>query len=260
MSKLISSSFSPPSGASVVRSHGLLRSAAAAALVVLSAGCTHMQGAGNGDHKAGPVGAAMDSGMDNKNMAMDKTVAQAQLKTPEGAAAGMAMLRSVQGGGVEISLNVQGMQPGAHGFHVHEKGECAPKMNTSTGKMEAFGAAGGHFDPHSTKTHGQPGQSSRQIHAGDVPNLVVGANGSGMLRYTSQEVSLMPGMNSIMGRALVVHAGEDDYTTNPAGASGPRIACGVIELVHGHTMDRSNMALGDRPVAGQSTVQPHMLR
>ena len=237
-----------------VRNRPLLWSAAAAALVVLGAGCTNMQAAGDGA-KAGAMGAAMDSSMDTKNMAMDKTVAQAQLKTPEGAAAGMAMLRSIQGGGVEISLNVQGMQPGAHGFHIHEKGECAPKMNATTGKMEAFGAAGGHFDPHGTKTHGQPGQSSRQIHAGDAPNLVVGANGSGMLRHTSQDMALTPGENSIMGLALVVHADEDDYKTNPAGNSGPRVACGVIELVHGHTLDRSNMALGAMPTAGTSPAR-----
>lgn len=234
--------------------------AAAAALVVLGVGCTNMQAAGDGANRAGARGAAMDSGMESKNMAMEKTVAQAQLKTPEGADAGLAMLRSVQGGGVEISLNVQGMKPGAHGFHIHEKGECAPKMNTTTGKMEAFGAAGGHFDPHGTKTHGRPGQSSRQIHAGDVPNLVVGVSGSGMLSYTSQDVSLLPGDNSIMGRSLVVHENEDDYKTNPAGDSGPRIACGVIELVHGHTLDRSNMALSAKPAAGQSKAQPTVAR
>ena len=209
----------------------------------------------HGDKAAGTMGMGAGSGMDHKNMAPDKTVAQAQLKTADGTATGMAMLRSLQGGAVEISVRVEGMQPGTHGFHIHEKGECAPQMNATTGKMEAFGAAGGHFDPHDTKTHGQPGQSPRQIHAGDVPNLVVSTNGSGMLRYTSQSVTLTPGENSIMGRSLVVHAGEDDYKTNPSGNSGARIACGVIELVHGHTLDRSNMAnAGGMPASGQPTL------
>ncbi len=240
-----------------VRSRPLLWSAAATVLLALgAAGCTSSMH--QGDKAAGTTGTGTGTGMgmDHKNMAPDKTVAQAQLKTTDGTATGMAMLRSLQGGAVEISVRVEGMQPGTHGFHIHEKGECAPKMNPTTGKMEAFGAAGGHFDPHSTKTHGQPGQSSRQIHAGDVPNLVVSANGTGMLRYTSQDVTLMPGENSIMGRSLVVHADEDDYKTNPAGNSGARIACGVIELVRGHTLDRSNMAR-----AGMAAVsQPALAR
>lgn len=244
------------------RSRCPLWPAAAAALLALgAAGCTssNLHQGDKASNAASTMGmgtgdARQAKGMDGKNMAPDKTVAQAQLKTPQGAATGMAMLRSVPGGGVEISLNVQGMPPGTHGFHIHEKGECAPKMNATTGKMEAFGAAGGHFDPHDTKTHGQPGQPSRQIHAGDVPNLVVSANGSGMLRYTSQDVTLTPGENSIMGRSLVVHADEDDYRTNPAGNSGARIACGVIELVHGHTLDRSNMARTDTPAPAQPAL------
>lgn len=259
MSNPLVSSFSPVAvfqaarnalAARTVRSRPLLWSAAAAAVLALGAtGCSSMH---PGDKAAGTTGSG--TSMDQKNMAMEKTMAQAQLKTADGTATGMAMLRSLQGGAVEISVRVEGMQPGTHGFHIHEKGECAPKMNTTTGKMEAFGAAGGHFDPHSTKTHGQPGQSSRQIHAGDVPNLVVSANGTGMLRYTSQDVTLMPGDNSIMGRSLVVHADEDDYKTNPAGNSGPRIACGVIELVRGHTLDRSNMARAGMAAPGQPAL------
>lgn len=149
-----------------------------------------------------------------------------RLLTPQGAPAGIAKLQAVQGG-VEITLEVAGMAPGTHGFHIHEKGECGPSTDAK-GKTVAFGAAGGHFDPYNTQAHGRPGQSPQQVHAGDTPNLVVNASGQGMLRYTNTGVTLTPGLNSIAGRSLVVHESEDDYKTNPAGNSGPRIACGVI--------------------------------
>lgn len=151
-----------------------------------------------------------------------------RLLTPQGAPAGTAKLQAVQGG-VEIALEVEGMAPGTHGFHIHEKGECAPSPDAS-GKTVAFGAAGGHFDPYHTQTHGRPGQPPQQVHAGDTPNLVVDASGRGTLRYTNTGVTLTPGLYSIAARSLVVHANEDDYQTNPAGNSGPRIACGVILL------------------------------
>lgn len=150
----------------------------------------------------------------------------ARLVTAEGVPAGTATLQSVQGG-VEIVLEVQGMAPGTHGFHIHEKGECGPSTDAS-GKTVAFGAAGGHFDPYNTHTHGHPGQSPQQVHAGDTPNLVVDASGRGTLRHTNTGVTLTPGLYSIAGRSLVVHASPDDYQTNPAGNSGPRIACGLI--------------------------------
>ena len=214
--------------AAAPRSRSLLWPAAAATLVLLGTGCSNLQHGNTAGKAAGAMG------MDGK--AMGQTVAQARLKTPEGAPAGMATLTSLQGGGVDIAVQVQGMQPGPHGFHIHDKGECAPGPDAATGKTVAFGAAGGHFDPNNTQTHGKPGQSPQQIHAGDVPNLMVDASGSGMLRYTSEHVSLAPGASSIVGRSLVVHGGEDDYKTNPAGNSGPRIACGVIEMVHGQGM------------------------
>ena len=222
---------------------------AAAALLALATGCTAMQQHHAKDQAAGASG--------TNSTFLGRTTAQARLKTPEGKDAGMATLTSVQSGGVEIAVQVQDMAPGPHGFHIHEKGECAPGPDAATGKVVAFGAAGGHFDPHGTKTHGQPGQSARQVHAGDVPNLVVGSSGSGMLRYTSQDVALAPGANSIVGLSLVVHAGEDDYKTNPAGNSGPRVACGVIEMVQGKGLERSNMAHGGAvPAMGQTASAP----
>ena len=192
----------------------------AAMALVLSAGCTspHHNGSGADHGQAAPTTGPTAAGV--------MPMGHARLATPEGAPAGTATLRSVQGG-VEIVLKVQGMAPGTHGFHIHEKGECAAS-NDASGKVVAFGAAGGHFDPYKTQSHGHPGQSPQQVHAGDIPNVVVDASGQGTLRYTNTGVTLTPGPYSIAGRSLVVHESQDDYKTNPAGNSGPRIACGVI--------------------------------
>ncbi|WP_051603152.1 superoxide dismutase family protein [Simplicispira psychrophila] len=192
----------------------------AAAVLALSAGCSSPQHSGAADPGyAAPASGATAIG--------EMPMGHARLLTAEGATAGIAKLQAVQGG-VEIVLQVQGMAPGTHGFHIHTQGECAPAPDAKTGKMVTFGAAGGHFDPYSTQTHGHPGQSPHAVHAGDIPNLVVDASGQGTLRYTNTGVTLTPGPHSIAGRSLVVHQSADDYKTNPAGNSGSRIACGVI--------------------------------
>ena len=158
--------------------------------------------------------------------------ARVALVTPAGQAAGNATLRELPGGaGVEIAIQVQDMTPGPHGFHIHANGACAPGPDAATGQTIAFGAAGGHFDPHMTGKHGRPGQSAHEAHAGEAPNIAVGADRRGSLRFTNPNVTLQSGNTSIMGRSLVVHEREDDYATNPAGNSGGRIACGVIEAV-----------------------------
>ncbi|WP_159917500.1 superoxide dismutase family protein [Pantoea sp. 18069] len=155
--------------------------------------------------------------------------ARVALVTASGAPAGQATLRELPGGaGVEIAIQVQDMAPGPHGFHIHAEGVCAPGPDAATGQTVAFGAAGGHFDPFMTRKHGRPGQSAHEAHAGEAPNILVGADRQGSLRFTNPNVTLQPGQTSVMGRTLVVHEREDDYATNPAGNSGGRIACGVI--------------------------------
>lgn len=130
--------------------------------------------------------------------------------------------------GVEIVLNVESQTPGPHGVHLHVNGKCEPGPDAS-GNTIAFGAAGGHFDPGGSKRHGGPGQPPEAGHAGDVPNIVVAGDGTGTLRYTHPHATLDTGPNSVLGKALVVHAGPDDYRTDPAGNSGARVLCGVIE-------------------------------
>jgi len=154
--------------------------------------------------------------------------AEATLRTPEGQSAGRATLTDT-GAGVSMKIEASGLTPGPHGFHIHLNGACAPAPDATTGKTVAFGAAGGHFDPGMSKHHGAPGGTPTANHAGDQPNLVADAGGRASLDYTNPNVTLSPGQGSVMGRALVVHADPDDYKTDPAGNSGPRVLCGVIE-------------------------------
>lgn len=119
-------------------------------------------------------------------------------------------------GGVEIEANVTGLTPGKHGFHVHEHGDCSAHDASS---------AGGHFNP-TKKKHGGPDSPER--HVGDFGNLVADKNGVAHYKRVDTVISLT-GPDSIIGKSIVVHADEDDLTTQPTGNSGARIACGVIE-------------------------------
>lgn len=140
---------------------------------------------------------------------------------------GQAVMTSVAEG-VEIVVNAEGLAPGLHGLHIHANGQCAPGPDPG-GKTVAFGAAGGHFDPDATGRHGHP-EHDAQRHAGDAPNLLVDGQGRGTLRFTNPKVTLLSSApNSVLGRSLVVHADADDYRSNPAGNSGARVLCGVIE-------------------------------
>ena len=184
--------------------------AALLAAGVLASGCSMMnRGVG------GPSSAA-------------EPAARVQLVNASGAASGEATLYSVKGG-TEVVINATGLKPGVHGFHIHTNGVCAPGPDAATGQTVPFGAAGGHFDPGASGKHGQPGGAPAHNHAGDLPNLVVENDGRGAVRYVNPHVTIAAGPQSVIGRALVVHADPDDYTTDPAGKSGPRVLCGVIK-------------------------------
>jgi Cu-Zn family superoxide dismutase len=121
--------------------------------------------------------------------------------------------------GVRIALTGYRLPPGSHGVHIHAVGRCEPPE---------FTTAGAHFNP-GNKQHGQANPAGP--HAGDLPNLVVGASGEGGLDITTKAITLTPGPNSVVGdktTSLVVHANADDGKTDPTGNSGGRIACGVI--------------------------------
>jgi Cu-Zn family superoxide dismutase len=145
--------------------------------------------------------------------------AVATLRNAEGAEIGKATL-SPRKGGVKVHVEVAKLTPGKHGIHLHAAGKCdAPD----------FTSAGPHFNP-SDKHHGLHNPAGP--HAGDLPNLVVGKDGKAKATFTAKGTTLGEGTGSLFGpdgTALVIHAGADDEKTDPAGNSGARIACGVIE-------------------------------
>ena len=133
-----------------------------------------------------------------------------------------------QGAGVQVTVDVRGLKPGMHGMHVHEFGRCMPGVDPAVNKVVPFGAAGGHFDPGMSRNHDTPQTDNKHGHGGDTPMLSVGADGVGKASFTSSKISLT-GENGVLGRSLVIHANPDDYKTDPAGMSGARERCGVIE-------------------------------
>jgi Cu-Zn family superoxide dismutase len=150
--------------------------------------------------------------------ATTNNTATARVQDASGRAVGTATFTEVSGG-VKVLLETNGLPPGPHGVHIHEVGKCEPP---------GFTTAGNHFNPEA-KQHGALNPQGQ--HAGDLPNLTVGTDGSGRLEAMSTLITLGAGPKSILdadGSALVVHAAPDDFRTDPTGNSGARIACGVI--------------------------------
>jgi Cu-Zn family superoxide dismutase len=145
--------------------------------------------------------------------------ASAPLKNAEGKEVGSANLIQTPHG-VLINVSVKGLPPGEHAFHVHAVGKCEPP----------FTSAGGHFNPESKK-HGLLAAEGQ--HAGDMPNLHIPQSGDLTIEILNTGITLEKGKpNSVFdadGSAVVIHAGSDDYKSDPAGNAGDRIACGVIQ-------------------------------
>ncbi|MBI5259114.1 MAG: superoxide dismutase family protein [Burkholderiales bacterium] len=117
---------------------------------------------------------------------------------------------------------LNGLPPGVHGFHVHENPSCAP-MNNKDGVSVPALAAGGHLDPAKTGRHGEPWGDG---HLGDLPGLVVAADGSASYPVLAPRLKLA----DLKNRSLMVHVGGDNHADHPAplGGGGARLACGVI--------------------------------
>lgn len=139
-------------------------------------------------------------------------------------AAGRELARSEigqDGTRLKVTIDARGMAPGTYAWHIHATGRCdAPD----------FASAGGHWNP-TGRSHGTG--NPQGPHLGDLPNLTIGANGSGYAEARIEGASLIGGASPLMdadGAAIVIHAQADDNRTDPSGNSGARIACGVLRM------------------------------
>lgn len=158
--------------------------------------------------------------------------ASAVFVDPAGKEIGRATLTQIPGG-VLIDLDLAGLPPGEHGFHVHQVGRCDG--------ADGFKSAGDHFAPRSKK-HGF--HVAGGPHAGDMPSQFAAADGRLRAHVVNSAVTLAAGAGSLFdrdGSALVLHAKPDDYRSQPSGNAGDRIACAVIE--------RSGAAPASRPAS-----------
>lgn len=153
----------------------------------------------------------------------DEAVVQVNLITEQGAGRTIGSITLTDTPqGLKLTPALKDLQPGAHGFHVHEKPDCGPGVKD--GKPVAGLAAGGHYDPAMTGRHeGHAGKG----HLGDLPALVAGDDGTATTPVTAPRLKVA----DVKGRSLVIHAGGDNYADMPAplGGGGARVACGVIK-------------------------------
>jgi Cu-Zn family superoxide dismutase len=166
---------------------------------------------------------AVTAALAGASVAGGATRATATIVNADGVEVGWAKLVEDGSRIVHVNVHVKGLTPGLHGIHIHSIGLCSP----------TFAAAGGHYNP-LTRTHGlaSPGGA----HAGDLPNLIVNADGVGHLDATTDRVTLTDGPTTLFdatanaaGSSFIIHANEDDQVTDATnGGSGGRIACGVI--------------------------------
>jgi len=158
----------------------------------------------------------MDS-VDMSGSSLNKAVVR--LHATEGNSVSGVVWFSKVVGGVKVSGKIEGLTSGEHGFHIHQFGDCSSVDGKS---------AGGHFNPNGVN-HGAPMDEVR--HVGDLGNISANFNAVAEFEFVDATITLA-GANSIMSRALIIHAGEDDLNSQPTGAAGARLACGVIGIAN----------------------------
>ena len=175
--------------------------AAVAAVGLIAAGCASTAGSASSTYAA-PAGAQ----------------ATATLEPRSGSnVSGWATFTDRSTGGVAVVVHIENAPPGTHGLHVHEKGDCSAPDASS---------AGGHFNP-GGDPHAGPTEMHR--HAGDLGNITIEANGTGHMELVTDLLTVKPGPNSVVGKAVIFHEKADDMQTQPTGNAGGRLGCGVVQ-------------------------------
>lgn len=147
-----------------------------------------------------------------------RRMAEAKIQPKSGSNATGEAIFEQKGQEVTLKLNLEKVSPGTHAVHIHEKGDCSSPDGKS---------AGDHWNP-TGEPHGKWGVDG--YHLGDIGNVQVRPDGKGSLTLTTDKWNIgKGGPNDIVGHAIIVHGGVDDFKSQPAGNAGPRIGCGVIE-------------------------------
>jgi len=192
----------------------IVAAAAGAALITAGPALAMSDGGGQDDAASGTgAGDRIDQLAAKQNL----PTTTADLKNRDGVQVGTATLIDTPNG-VLIRVRADGLPQGWHAFHIHRTGTCeAPDFKSAGGHLAAAG-----------NEHGLLDQAG--AHLGDMPNVHVGESGGLKIDVLNPDVTLDPDGHVFDedGSAIVMHAGADDYHTNPAGAAGKRIACGVI--------------------------------
>lgn len=195
----------------------LLTAAVAAAVIALAA-CSTTPAPSDDADMANAAPAASDTTAPVMPATPDVSSATVNLASASGSLVSGTLQITPMGDGVHLTGEIGGLEPGTfHGFHVHENGDCSAADASS---------AGGHFNP-TDMPHGR--RETPTHHAGDMDNII--ANEQGVAQVNLHLDGLMlggGGPRDILGRALIVHADPDDYTSQPSGSAGARVACGVI--------------------------------
>ena len=197
--------------------------------------------------RAQPRGRGGGGGRGGKGAASALAVLQAAPGGPK--VEGTVLFFSRGGGEVRVVADVSGLdKPGLYALHVHAKGECAADP---AGK-QPFVSAGGDFDP-TGAAHACPDAAKR--HAGDLGNIEVKADGTGHLELTTGALALS-GASAVVDKAVILHAGSDDCTTQPDGNAGARLACGIAESVDANPGRPPRRHGRTPPGSGSPTGQP----
>jgi len=193
-------------------------------LVVLACGCATSSSTGAPSGGTTEPADAKERGWRNPVSAPDVadggaasapvSVATATLEPKSGSKVTGTARVTPSASGVVVLVTVQDASPGEHGVHIHEKGDCSDPAAMN---------AGAHFNPNHGAHHGGPNTPVR--HGGDLGSINVNPSGGGLLVVTVSDLSV----DNVVGRSVIVHEKQDDLQSDPAGNSGVRIACGVLQ-------------------------------